>query len=57
MCSESSIVYCLKSTFYCVHLKGGGGGSEKVYSLYTCENVDNCERPLIQFKIKHMVNN
>ena len=25
---------------------GGGGGSEKVYSLYTCENVDNYEQPL-----------
>jgi hypothetical protein len=33
-----------KSTF--LERTPSRGGHEKVYSLYTCENFDNCERPL-----------
>ena len=35
----------MKLTFFVVHF-WDGGGSEKAYRLYTCENVDNCEQSL-----------
>ena len=35
---------------------GGGGGSGKVYLLYTCENVDNCEKPLRKFTVPAIYN-
>ena len=50
-CSELVIKYfCISikknQHFSCTLLGGEGGGHEKVYPLYTCENVDNCEGPL-----------
>ena len=34
-----------------VRFQGEGGGSQKAYVLYTCENVDNYGRPLTSLEL------
>ena len=48
ICNLSVTTTVTLATFIVVHFGDGGGGSGKPYLLYTCENVDNCEQPLIK---------